>query len=218
MPQTAMEWDEETVNTLIKAGQWLMRQGNWREIWAQDREEILQEGWVLLLEWMARRPGEDGRGWLRTKYEYSVKEAAGQRYQERKIFYEGEWRTEAVMPTAPLDTESLWISYEDIRRLEKAMDKMPERTQAILEDWSIGLSFKDIAKVHGVTEGRISQLLKQYAPYHHGARKRASKDTDKPIKKKYAYTVEERQRAKEMWSQIARITNKKRWGAKEETI
>lgn len=193
-------------------------------------EDLLQEAWVLFYERRARYD-PDGTypfSWLKQQMEWSVQDAVREFARNEDYFYQGEWRKE-WREWSSWSPEKRMMVYEEERRLQQApevveayLQQVPPRCREVLTMWAEGegIGPRIIGERLGLTEGRISQILKQYAPGWralHAGRRRTTREIPR-ARALYRYTEASKERLRERGRAAARHINQKKTAANNNTI
>lgn len=98
---------------------------------------------------------EQMEGFERTSFEADVS------HEEMERLVQGSGSDNAIGWAASSGSDDpllLMEAEEDLQRLQRAMERLPDRTRSILEDRSDGKKLREIAVKHGVTACRIREI------------------------------------------------------------
>lgn len=147
---------EEVLPLELLLMQYLRR--NWQD--RSDLEDIRQEVYIRVFRAARERTPKSARNFLFTTARNHLIDLA-RRSNIVPIEAVVDFESAAVEPEA-LSPDSTLAARQDLYRLQEALDKLPPRhREAVVLARIEGLSGKEIATRMGITEGAVSQHLKQ---------------------------------------------------------
>lgn len=204
----AREFSDEQVKILMKVAWGFFAEGAGRHISWQEQIEMFQEAWVILYQRLEKYDADEklSFSYIKRQMEWSVKEAWRAYICHLRWQHNGDWHTWARTYRFEIDFGSLvenLLLKEHEANAKAYLAGISERAQSVLTIWAEGgRTLKEIGEYVGVTEGRVSQILAEYAPgwrgvhhiKHKSWRGRPIKQKKEPRERRYTQESKQRQR------------------------